>query len=195
MPSIAEVDLYFNKESGVHKAARSISQELESMGIAFAIAGALAANSHGYLRATSDVDLLLCREDLRRFKERNLGRGYVEVFPGSKAMRDTRNNVKIDVLLVGDYPGDGKPKPITFPEPAQASSIDGDGLRVLKLEPLLELKLASGMTAPHRPQDLADVIQLIKVNHLPPNFRDRLHLYVHEKFDELWQYAQINEDY
>jgi hypothetical protein len=51
------------------------------------------------------------------------------------------------------------------------------------------------MTAPHRPQDLADVIQLIKVNHLPADFRERLHSYVHDKFDELWKYAQIEEDY
>jgi hypothetical protein len=89
-------------------------------------------------------------------------------------MRDTRHNVKIEVLLVGDFPGDGKPKPISFPDPAHAGFTDHDGLHILKLEPLLELKLASGMTAPHRPQDLADVIQLIKVNHLPPEFRATL---------------------
>jgi len=27
-------------------------------------------------------------------------------------------NVSIDVLLTGDYPGDGKPKPVVFPDPA-----------------------------------------------------------------------------
>ena len=51
------------------------------------------------------------------------------------------------------------------------------------------------MTAAHRLQDLADVIQLIRVNALSKGYADQLHPYVREKFNELWQAAQISEDY
>lgn len=51
-------------------------------------------------------------------------------------------------------------------------------------------KLASGMTAPHRLKDLADVIELVRANALPVSFGERLHPYVRERFAELWQAAQ-----
>jgi hypothetical protein len=61
-------------------------------------------------------------------------------------------------LLVGQYPGDGLPKPIADPPPEVVAEVHADGIRFLSLRTLLELKLASGMTAPHRPRDLDDVI-------------------------------------
>src|SRR5437867_3859430 len=50
---------------------------------------------------------------------------------------------------------------------------------------LLELKLASGMSAPHRLKDLADAQELIRILKLPREFIDLLNPYVREKFDEL----------
>jgi len=60
---------------------------------------------------------------------------------------------------------------------------------------LLELKLASGMTAAHRPRDLDDVIQLIRVNGLPAGYGEQLNPYVQGKFAELWKAAQVDEEY
>jgi hypothetical protein len=95
----------------------------------------------------------------------------------------------------GDYPGDGRPKPVRFPEPRQAS-VDAGALRVLSLARFIELKLASGMTAPHRLQDLADVLKLIAASKLPREFSASLDPYVRAKYDELWQAAQAaDEDY
>lgn len=188
-------DEYFMKRSRVHRAATSITATLREMGIPYSIAGALAANAHGHVRTTADVDVLLTREGLLRFKERWLGRGWVEIFPGSKGMRDTETGVKIDVLFSGEYPGDGLPKPVAFPDPAVASEPDADGMSILPLKTLLELKLASGMTAPHRPRDLDDVIQLIRANELTESYAAQLDPYVREKFAELWRAAQIQEDY
>ncbi|MFN0054962.1 MAG: hypothetical protein ACKV0T_22555 [Planctomycetales bacterium] len=71
----------------------------------------------------------------------------------------------------------------------------GQGVPYLKLNTLLELKIASGMTAAHRPRDLDDVIQLIRINALPEDFASQLHPFVREKYVELWQSAQISEDY
>jgi hypothetical protein len=146
------------------------------------------------MRTSEDVDVLLTREGLAAFKQRWLGRGWVERFPGSKGMRDATHNVKIDVLLAGEFPGDGKPKPVAFPDPEFVGEVGADGMRVLDLKTLMELKIASGMTAPHRPRDLDDAIQLIRANRLPRAYADRLDPYVRTKFEELWLAAQIVED-
>jgi hypothetical protein len=181
---------YFMGDADVQRAAKRISATLSEMGIPYAICGALAVTAHGHIRVTQDVDVLLTRDGLERFKQRWLGLGWVERLPGSKGMRDAEHNVKIDVILTGDYPGDGKPKPVSFPDPASVA-IDLGGTATISLPKLIELKLASGMTAPDRPRDLDDVIQLIRVNELPREFGNGLHPWVREKFDELWGYAQI----
>jgi hypothetical protein len=99
------------------------------------------------------------------------------------------------VLIVGDHPGDGKVKPVSFPPPEAVRQFGEEGLPYLDLRTLLELKIASGMTAAHRPRDLDDAIQLIRINGLRPEFGERLDPYVQGKFDELWNAAQVTEEY
>lgn len=159
---------------------------LDAAGIPYAIVGALALNEAGYRRATVDVDVLLTREGLERFKEQNLGRGYLERRPGGLGLRDTEHGVDVDVVLSGDYPGDGEPKPVAFPDPAKAAE-RGARVALLPLPRLVELKLASGMTAPHRLRDLADVQELVRTAALPRELAGELDPYVREKFLELWQ--------
>jgi len=193
--ALDRIGAYFMGSSPVQEAARQIARLLTEMKVDYAIAGALCLAAHGLVRATEDVDVLIAREGLQAFKETWLGRGYVNVRPGGKAVRDTVNGVKVDFLIEGDYPGDGRPKPVRFPSPAQAGT-DAGRLRVVDLKHLLEMKLASGMTAPHRLQDLADVLRLIAVAKLPRELAQTLDPYVRAKYDELWQTAQRpDEDY
>ena len=166
-------------------ALRKIAKLLEEEGIAYAVAGALALGQHGYVRATTDVDLLLTREGLAALKRAALGKGWLEKFPGSKRLRDTELNVAIDVLVAGDYPGDGKPKPVVFPDPAEVGVRAGDA-RFLRLGTLIELKLASGLSAAHRVKDLADVQELIKAAKLPRELGAELDASVRSKYEELW---------
>jgi len=187
------VGAYFMNKSPVHLAAEAIAQHLEEAGIDYAIAGALSLGVHGFVRATEDVDIIVTREGLEKFKERWLGRGYVNLRAGGKPIRDTAHNVQIDFLLAGDFPGDGKPKPVAVPEPKTAS-ITGEKYRVISLPTLIELKLASGMTAPHRMQDLTDVMRLIHTARIPEDFAAQLNPYVREKFAELWRIAQHPDD-
>lgn len=181
-------------ESKLHETARSLARRFDEEGIPFVIAGALALAVHGRVRLTEDVDVLVRREDLERFKKQWLGRGYVEIAAGRKAIRDTQSGVRIDFLLSGDFPGDGLPKPVAFPDPALVPRA-GEDLRVLPLDQLIELKLASGMTAPHRGQDLVDVIELIRVRSLPREHGEVLNEYVRAKYRELWALAQVHDDY
>lgn len=96
------------------------------------------------------------------------------------------------IVLTGDYPGDGLPKPIRFPDP-EVVALRGDRIALLPIERLIELKLASGMTAPHRLRDLADVLELIRLQDLPEDFGDRLDPYVRAKFNELWHAARSRD--
>jgi hypothetical protein len=189
------VGAFLMGQSPIHETARRLARALDELHVPFVVVGAMAVNAHGHLRTTGDVDVLLTREGLEAFKRQWLDRGWVEKFPGSKGLRDAVTNVPVDVLLAGEFPGDGAPKPVVFPDPARAEvERSPSGFPVLALRPLLELKLASGMTAPHRPRDLDDAIQLIRRNGLPRDYAGQLDPWVREKFLELWQAAQVDED-
>ena len=176
---------YFMGEGSLNKTVAELASDLKEHGIDYAVIGAVALLAHGYQRFTSDIDLVLTPEGLEVFHRELIGLGYVPAFPGAKKrMRATRNGIIVEVMTTGEYPGDGKPKPVSIPEPSKAST-EINGVKVVTLEKLIELKLASGMTAPHRLKDLADVQELIKVRELQPEFSERLDPYVREKFVEL----------
>ena len=135
----------------------------------------------------------MTRDGLKTIHHNLEGRGYLPPFTGSKHLRDTELGVKIEFLVSGGYPGDGKPKPVAFPDPRDAA-IAGDKYRVVSLPRLVEMKLASGMTAPHRLQDLADVLRLIRAADLPRDFAGQIDPYVRAKFEELWLASRHPED-
>jgi hypothetical protein len=190
--ALENAERFFMKTGKVHQAAGALAERLHAAHIPYAIVGAMALGAHGYERATSDVNLLLTREGLDKFKALYLGCGYVEKFAGSKGLRDAENGVNIDILLAGEFPGDGRPKPVMFPDPA-VTAVDGERFCILSLPKLVELKLASGMTAPHRLKDLADVLELIKAANLPESLASQLNVYVREKYSELWRAAQTRD--
>jgi hypothetical protein len=181
-----EGSMHFENGSSVHQTLNRIVQRLEELGISYAIIGGMALFFHGLRRFTEDVDILVNREGLRRLHEALDGLGYIPPFSQSKNLRDVETGVKIEFLITGDYPGDGKPKPIAFPEPEEVTTVI-EGIRFLKLPALIELKLASGMTNPMRGQDIVDVQRLIEVLDLPQSLVESLNPYVQAKYAEIWQ--------
>ncbi len=151
----------------------------------------MALNIHGFVRETVDVDVLMTGESLDRFRERLVGRGYVLAFPGAKkSFEDVETRVRIDVLASGEFPGDGRPKEISFPDPALIG-VERGGIRVVPLELLLDLKLASGLSAEHRRLiDLGDVQRTIEALRLPRDLGERLHPSVRAEYTRLWALAQ-----
>jgi hypothetical protein len=184
--ALEEVGRFFMKTDPVHVALRKIARKLNDLGIPYAVAGGMALVAHGYDRTTVDVDILVTAEGLRATHEALEGLGYVPPFPGSKNLRDVETAVRIEFLVSGGYPGDGKPKPISFPDPTQVAT-EIEGIRYVRLPQLIELKIASGMTNPGRLKDLADVQELIRELNLPLDFGQQLHEYVRAKYQELWQ--------
>jgi hypothetical protein len=187
---LRESEAFFMREGKVHTTLRRLARDLEAESIPYAIIGGMALNLWGYTRETVDVDILLTRQGVEKLRERLVGRGYVAAFSGAnKSFRDAQTQTKIEVLITGEYPGDGKPKPVSFPDPSEVG-VDRDGYRVIALEKLIELKLASGLSAPHRLQDLADVQRLIAVISLPRNLSEQLDPSVRAEYLRLWQTVQ-----
>jgi hypothetical protein len=189
---VANASRFFMGDADVQRALKKLIAVLESEHIPYAIAGAMALNEYGYRRVTVDVDVLLSPQGLSALRSRVLGRAYVEKSPGSKGLRDPENGVNIDVLVAGEFPGDGKPKPVRFPDPETVAR-RGEHGSFLPLPVLIDLKLASGISAPHRLRDLADVLELIRAAKLPESVVDQLNPWVREKFVELWKAAQAPE--
>ncbi len=180
---------HFEEDSAVFKALHNIAQRLKSLGIPYAVVGGMALFRHGLRRFTEDVDILVTKGDLKIIHEKLEGLGYLPPFPNSKHLRDTQSGVKIEFLTTGDYPGDGKQKPVAFPDPRNVS-FDADGISYINLPTLVELKLASGMTNPGRLKDLSDVLELIKALDLSLDFANQLNPFVKSKFEELWKEAR-----
>jgi hypothetical protein len=185
-----EGDRFFRGDDAVFKTLRTIGRRLDELGVAYAVAGGMALNAHGFRRLTVDVNILVTREGLRVVHEKLEGLGYVPPFAGSKNLRDTEHGVRIEFLVAGDFPGDGKPKPVAFPDPASIA-VEIDGVKYVGLPALIQLKLASGMTGGvHRLKDLADVVALIETLHLPKEFGELLDPFVRGRFEELWEGVQ-----
>jgi hypothetical protein len=183
--------MHFENESAVHKALRKVTKRLDELAIPYAVVGGMAMFFHGYRRFTEDVDLLVTKEGLAEVHRRLEGLGWVPPFQGSKQLRDSEYGVRVEFLVTGEFPGDGKPKPVAFPDPSEAS-VEIDGVRFLRLPRLLELKLASGMTNPGRLKDLGDVQQMIKALGLPEDVAAELNPFVQDKYRELWAAVHNN---
>ena len=193
-PSVTEVydegQRYFMGEGKLNDALTRLVADLKDHEIDYVVIGAVALMAYGYPRFTEDIDLILDSNGLDRFHDELIGLGYAPAFQGArKRLRSTIDSTPIEVIVAGDYPGDGQPKPVTFPVPSEAS-VEIDGIKFPTLQKLIELKLASGMTAPDRLKDLADVQELIKVRDLSDEFANKLNPYVREEFLKLLEAVQ-----
>jgi hypothetical protein len=183
--ALNEGSMHFDEKSEVHRTLRGITKRLDALNIPYALVGGMAMFAHGFRRFTEDVDLLVSRQSMDRIIQELEELGYVRPAGTSTKLRDSQTGVRIEFLITGGYPGDGKPKPVQFPDPA-GHIVEIDGLKILNLPTLIDLKLASGMSAAHRLKDLADAQELIRVLQIPKNFGEKLNPSVREKFAELW---------
>ena len=178
------------KDGDIYVTLRRLAHDLDERHLDYALIGGLALVAHGYRRFTEDIDVLMTPDTLAAFRRQFVGRGYVPAFAGaSKTFRDTQTGVRIEIITTGEFPGDGRPKPVSFPDPADVR-LEREGLWLITLEKLIELKLASGLTAPHRLKDLADAQELIARLKLPLEFADQLDASVRPEYQRLWQSAQ-----
>ena len=182
--AIREASRFFVQTDAVYDSLREIASRLTSLDIPYAVVGGMALVAHGYRRTTAGVNVLVTPDGLETIHCSLVGLGYVPLFQKSKHLRDTRTGVRIEFIVTGQYPGDGKPKPVSFPDP-DAVAVTIDGIRYIALPALIELKLASGMTNPGRLRDLADVQEMIRVLALDELYAQKLNPFVRNKYREL----------
>lgn len=186
--SVYEEGLRFFRGQGMaNETLRRLVADLEAHGIDYNVIGAVALNQHGYRRFTEDIDLLLSKDGLNRFQTELVGSGYRPAFPGAtRKFRETEQNVPIEIITSGEYPGDGKPKSVQFHEPSEHWVVI-DGVKTVDLPTLIALKLASGMSGLARLKDLADVQELVRLKHLDADMAERLDPSVRAKYLELYR--------
>src|SRR5260370_6572080 len=90
------------------------------------------------------------------------------------SLRDAETEVNINVTCTHECP----------------ETVEIDGYRVITLPKLIEMKLVSGLSAPHRLRDLADVQDLIVVLSLPRGLADSLDPSVRDEYLRMWDAAQ-----
>jgi hypothetical protein len=185
---LREISMFFSGKDEIHKTLRRLMKQLEKAGIAYAVMGAMAVNAHGYERTTGDIDILLTQQGFADFQSRLVGKHYRPIEGRSRRFTDAKNDVRVDVLLSGHFPGSGKPGPIAFPDPATAVRIDDKP--VLSLQVLVELKLAA-----RRHKDFGDVVELIRICNLDESFMALLHPTVQADFMECLEEKRREDEY
>lgn len=103
---------FFMDEGILNKTLRRVTKGLENRGIEYSVIGAVALNNHGYRRFTEDIDLLLTKAGLEKFQKELVGLNYQGA---TKKFRTTEENVTVEIITSGEFPGNGKPKPVQFP--------------------------------------------------------------------------------
>jgi hypothetical protein len=183
------MEQFFRGKDQVHKTLRRLVKKLEKAGIAYAVLGGMALNAHRYRRVTTDVDVLLTPEGFAEFKKRFVGKNYEQVEGRPRRFTDRKNDVQLDVLITGLYPGSGRPGPIAFPDPGQAAERIEE-IAYVDLVTLVQLKLAA-----RRWRDFADVVELIRHNGLDESFADKLHPSVRGDYVECLEEKRREDEY
>ena len=129
---------------------------------------------HGGLRArlsalTDDVDVLLTPDGFAEFRERFVPKDY-EPVPGRTApLHRPANDVTVDILVTGLFPGSGRPGPIAFPIP------EPSGEAISKVYYIDLLTLDSAEARRPTPSGFRRRGEPDRAHNLDESFLDRLH--------------------
>lgn len=186
---LREIDMFFQGTDRVHQTMRRVAEKLEAANIPYAIAGGMAVNAHHYERTTKDVDFLVTRSSLHTFVRQYVGNEFQRVPDHPRRFLDPSNGVTFDFLVTGLYPGSGRPGPFAYPDPRDVSEVIQDH-HVLNLPTLIQLKLAA-----RRWKDFADVVYLIRENHLDEAFQEKLHPSVQGDYIECLEEKRRDDEY
>jgi hypothetical protein len=184
-----ELSLFFAGKDQVHQTLRRLVKRLDKAVIPYAVMGAMALSAHRFRRATEDVDILLTQDGFEEFYRRFVPKYYKPHPDRPRRLTDQTNDVTLDILVTGLFPGSGKPGPIAFPDPTAVGELF-QHVRVINLATLVELKLAA-----RRWKDFADVVELIRRNDLDEAFADRLHESVRRDYIECLEEKRREDEY
>ncbi len=159
--------------------------------IPYGVCGGIAVCLHGYQRNTVDVDLIIRPEDADRVKSLLEENGFK--WDPDRVEFTTKDGFVIQFLTAGSKAGKDSEVKIVTPE-GELNVEELEGLSVVRLSRLIEMKLACGIHNPRRMhRDFADVVELIVVRNLDGSFARFLHKSVRSTFRELVRKSQASE--
>ena len=187
MPTAEQVYAMLGNEN-LWNTAITCRRVLEEAGIPFSVCGGVAVCLHGYQRNTADLDLII-HPDKADLVRPLLDQAGFAWNPDQKEFR-TDADIAVQFLMAGDRAGKGSE--VCLPEPAGELNVEEiDGLPVLRLSKLIEIKIACGTGEVRRMhKDFADVVELIAIRGLDKSFARYLHQTVRKTFHELVRNAR-----
>ena len=187
MQTAGKVYAMLGNENLWHAAAQC-HRILADANIPHSVCGGVAVCLHGYQRNTVDLDLIIEPKratEVRQFLEA----AGLHWDGGNKEFR-TVAGIAIQFLMAGDRAGNSSE--VRLPEPLGDLNVEViEGLPVLRLSRLIEIKIACGAENVRRMhKDFADVVELIAIRKLDGSFAQYLHKSVRETFRKLVRNAQ-----
>lgn len=160
---------------------------LTKAGIAYSVCGGVAVCLHGYQRNTVDLDLIVRSDDSVRVRQL-LEQAGLAWHQESREFR-TEDGIAVQLLMSGENAGGGE---VRIAIPVGDDNVEViEGLTVLRLSRLIEMKLACGLANLRRThRDFADVVELIVIRKLDGSFSRNLHKSLRKTFRELVKHAR-----
>ncbi len=172
------------------KVAADCHDLFQRSNIPHSICGGVAVCLHGYQRNTTDVDLIIRQSDSETIRQLL----QVEGFVWDETNKEYRSpsGIAVQFLIAGEKAGKGSE--VTIPGPLGELNVEErEGLLVVRLSRLIEMKLASGLGNLRRThKDFADVVELIAIRKLDGSFARYLHHSLRPTFRELVRNAQAD---
>ena len=170
------------------QAATYCHQMLSDAGIPHSVCGGVAVCLHGYQRNTTDLDLIIDRERSTEVRQ-TLESAGLQWDSENNEFR-TAGGLAVQFLMTGDRAG--KDSEVRLPSPMGDLNVETiEGLPVLRLSRLIEIKIACGAENVRRMhKDFADVVELIAIRKLDGTFAKYIHKSVRDIYRKLVQNAQ-----
>lgn len=137
---------------------REISGALDQADIDYALIGGVAVNSHGYLRATHDLDILSGIQDEQRLHALLIALGYEALDRRQDISSYARGPLRLDIVHAH------RSDALEMLGSANDARYADIRIPVISLEGLIGLKLQAFNDDPRRLRDLDDIMQLMKLN-------------------------------
>lgn len=165
---------------------------LSAAEIPYSICGGVAICLHGYQRNTVVLDLVIRASDCDAVRRILSGGGLV--WDESNAEFYAPDGIAVQFLVSGHKAGKGSE--VTIPEPIGDLNVEQrEGLSVVRLSRLIEMKIACGMSHLRRThKDFADVVELIAARNLDGSFARLLHKSLRPTFRDLVRNAHATDD-
>lgn len=170
--------------------AQRCAELFTQAGIAYGVCGGVAVCLHGYQRNTIDIDLIIRPQDSDRV--RSLMQENDFTWNPESVEFTSADGFVVQFLVAGSNAGRDSEVKIALPE-GERNVEEIEGLSVVRLSRLIEMKIACGMSNLRRThKDFADVVELIAIRKLDGSFARFLHKSVGPTFRQLVRHANAS---